>query len=374
MDIVRMDIPIQDIVLYNKQTMKCDGFVDNEEEGVYGMDGKLDIRPIYQREFIYNDKAQESVIDSAINNFPIGLIYFNKNDIDSYEVLDGQQRLMSICKFISGVYSVEWPRHGRVYFHNLEDDQQDLILNYRLDVRSCDGTPSERLSWFKRINIAGMKLTDQELKNATFCGSWVSDAKKYFSKINGPAWQIGSKYLKGSANRQDYLETAISWISNKEIQEYMTQNQHNENAKDLWVYFEKVIEWIESIFTEYRKQMKGVPFGLLYNEYKDKKFDPKEVEIGVKELMKDEDVQTKSGIYSYIFTGDEKQLKIRLFSENQKQEAYERQNGVCPICNEYFKIEEMEGDHIDSWVNGGDTTSENCQMACLKCNREKGSK
>jgi uncharacterized protein with ParB-like and HNH nuclease domain len=368
------EIPIHDIVLYNKETQKCEGFIDNEEEGVYGMDGNLNIRPIYQREFIYKVKAKESVINTVRNNFPLNVLYWMENKTGSYEVLDGQQRLMSICKFISSDYSVEWPGLGRVYFHNLSDSQQDQMLNYKLMVYFCVGTDSERLDWFQTINITGEKLTDQEIKNAIFSGPWVSDAKKYFSRTAGPAFHLAHTYLGGSANRQDYLETAIKWISNEKIQEYMSLNQHNENAKDLWQYFKKVIGWVESIFTVYRKEMKGLPFGLLYNKYKDCQYNSTEVEVKVRQLMIDEDVENKKGIYLYIFTGNEKQLQIRLFSDKQKRETYEKQKGICVHCKECFEIKRMEGDHITSWAKGGHTVSENCQMLCIKCNREKGSK
>ena len=374
MKIELREIPIQDIVKWSKHLKECQGFSDKDEEGVYGMGGKLNIRPIYQREFIYKNEQRDAVIDTVRRGFPLNVFYFVENKDGSYEVMDGQQRIISIGHYVAGVFQTKWEGSGDLYFHNLPDDQRDLILNYKLIVYFCEGTDSEKLNWFLTINIAGEKLTDQEIKNAIFSGPWISDAKKYFSKTAGGAYQLAGDYMSGTANRQDYLETVIKWISNGDIEGYMALNQHKENAKDLRQYFEKVIEWTKSIFSEYRKEMKGSPFGLLYNKYKDCQYNPTEVEEEVRRLMMDEDVQSKKGIYSYIFTGDEKQLKIRLFSDKQKREAYEKQEGICGYCKEHFEIEGMEGDHIISWKNEGHTISENCQMLCLKCNREKGSK
>jgi len=365
-------IPIQDIVLYSKHLKECQGFSDKDEEGVYGMGGRLNIRPEFQREFIYKDHQRDAVIETVKRGFPLNIFYFVENKDGSYEVLDGQQRLISIGHYVSGYFQTKW-EDSALYFHNLTDDQQDLILNYNLMVYFCEGNDSEKLDWFRTINIAGEKLTDQELKNAIYSGPWISDAKRYFSKSVGPAYQIAGDYMSGTANRQDYLETAIEWISDDNVEDYMSKHQHNENAKELWQYFVKIIEWTKNIFTVYRKEMRGVPFGLLYNEYKDHQYNSDEVEKEVSRLMMDEDVKTKKGIYSYIFTGDEKLLKIRLFSDKVKREVYEKQKGICPHCKEHFEIEGMEGDHITPWISGGHTVSENCQMLCKKCNREKGS-
>ena len=375
MRIILREMPIQEIVKYSKHLKECQGFTDKAEEGVYGMEGRLNIRPIYQREFVYKDKQRNAVIHTVRDDFPLNSIYWAVNRDGSYEVLDGQQLIISIGHYISSLFSVTWPGAGNLYFHNLTDDQQDQILNYKLMVYFCEGTDSEKLDWFQTINIAGVPLKDQEIRNAVFSGPWVSDAKRYFSRINGPAYQIAGDYLKGSANRQDYLETAIEWISNDNIQEYMAAHQYEENAKELWAYFESVIEWVKKLFPVYRNEMKkGVPFGLLYNEYGGKEYDPDKIEEEISKLMQDEDVTKKTGIYEYIFTRDEKSLNIRLFSDNQKREAYEIQQGICVHCEEHFEIEDMEADHITPWSKGGKTTVENCQMLCLHCNRIKSSK
>jgi len=368
------EVPIQDVVEYSKHLKKCQGFFDKEEEGVYGMGGRLNIRPIYQREFVYKDAQRNAVIDTVKNNFPLNVLYWVENRDGSYEVLDGQQRLISIGQYVSSTFSIEWPEIGNVYFHNLTEDQQDQILNYRLMVYFCEGTDSEKLDWFRVINIAGEKLTDQELRNAIFAGPWVSDAKRYFSRNNCPAYQIATEYLRGTAIRQDYLETAIKWISSNTVQEYMSTHQHDRHAKELWNYFEEVVEWVKRIFINYRKAMKGTPFGSLYNGYRDKEYDPDRIEKEVSTLMQDEDVQKKSGIYQYIFDRDEKHLNIRTFTDNQKIEAYEKQQGICTHCGKKFGLDEMEADHITPWSKGGKTTPENCQMLCLQCNRVKGAK
>ena len=236
----------------------------------------------------------------------------------------------------------------------------------------CSGEDSEKLDWFETINIAGKVLTKQELRNAVFSGSWVSDAKRYFSKNSRP--KIGDEYLSGSANRQEYLETAIDWISDGNIKEYMSKNQHEPNANELWLYFQSVISWIKATFPKYRKEMKGLNWGFFYNDYKDQKFDSKKLEEQITELMIDEDVQNKKGIYSYVLTGKEKHLNIRAFSDKQKREAYERQKGICVECKQHFELNEMEADHIDPWHSGGKTTAENCQMLCREDNRRKSGK
>jgi hypothetical protein len=238
----------------------------------------------------------------------------------------------------------------------------------------CSGTDSEKLEWFRTINIAGEKLTDQELRNAVYAGSWVSDAKRYFSKPGCVAYQIGNDCLSGSAIRQEYLETAIEWISEGAIEDYMSKHQHDSDAKVLWNYFETVIEWVKTIFTNYRHEMRGVAFGLLYNEFKSKKFDTKKLEKEIAKLMEDFDVTNKKGIYSYVLTRKEKFLNIRVFTDKQKREAYERQKSVCPVCKKKFKIEEMEADHIKPWHEGGKTIPENCKMLCKEDNRKKSGK
>lgn len=345
------------------------GYEDNEEDGVIGYDGKLDIRPPYQREFIYKEKQRDAVIDTITKDFPLNVMYWAVREDGNYEVIDGQQRTISICQFVEGDFAF-----NSRYFHNLQKDEKEQILNYKLMVYLCTGSDSEKLEWFETINIAGEKLTDQELRNAVFSGSWVSDAKRYFSKTNCVAYALGGDYLNGSAIRQEYLETTIKWISNDNIKDYMAKNQHEPNANEIWLYFQSVINWVKAIFPKYRREMKGIDWGFLYNDFKDQKFDSKKLEEKIAKLMEDEDVGSKKGIYIYVLTGKEKYLNIRSFSPNQKREAYEKQKGICPTCKEHFEIEEMEGDHITPWHEGGKTSSENCQMLCKECNRRKSGK
>lgn len=345
------------------------GYQDNEENGVVGFDGKLDIRPKYQREFIYKDKQRDAVIDTITKNYPLNVMYWAVREDDGFEVIDGQQRTISVCQYVEGDFSF----NGR-YFHNLQKNEREQILNYKLMIYLCSGTDSEKLEWFKTINIAGEKLTDQELRNAVYAGSWVSDAKRYFSKNGCAAYGIGSDYLTGSAIRQDYLETAIKWISSDQIENYMAKNQHEPNANELWLYFQSIINWVKAIFPTYRKEMKGIEWGFLNNEFKDQRYDSAKLEKQIANLMQDEDVTNKKGIYEYILTGKEKFLNIRAFSDNQKREAYERQKGICAICNEHFELSEMEADHITPWRDGGRTSPDNCQMLCKDDNRRKSGK
>jgi len=243
-----------------------------------------------------------------------------------------------------------------------------------LTIYFCSGTDSEKLEWFKIINIAGERLTDQELRNAVYSGSWVSDAKRYFSKNGCPAYGIGSDYLNGSPIRQEYLETAIKWISNGKIENYMSKHQHDQNASALWRYFQDVITWVSTTFTEKRKFMKGVDWGILYNSYKDESYNTKEIEKETAKLILDDDIKKKSGIYPYILTRNEKYLSIRAFSDAERQKVYEKQKGICKVCKEKFEIEEMEADHITPWHEGGKTIEKNCQMLCKECNRRKSGK
>ena len=347
----------------------ANGYVNDEEEGVVGFGGKLNIRPKYQREFVYKDKQRDSVIETVQKLFPLNVMYWVKNEDDTYEVLDGQQRTISICEYVSGTFSL-----NHLYIHNLQKEEKEQILNYKLMVYFCEGTDKEKLDWFKTINIAGEKLTNQELRNAIYTGTWLTDAKKYFSKTGCPAYNIGSNYMNGSPIRQDYLETAICWLSKDNIEQYMADNQHKPNANELWLYFQAVINWTKAIFPKYRKEMKGVDFGFLYNNHKEKQFDSTKLEVEITELMQDEDVTKKSGIYEYVITRNEKYLNIRAFTDKQKREAYERQKGICVKCKEHFEINEMEADHAKPWHEGGKTTAENCQMLCKQDNRTKSGK
>ncbi|MBZ7987762.1 HNH endonuclease family protein [Campylobacter canadensis] len=349
------------------------GYVNNNEDGVKGYDGKLNIRPKYQREFVYKDKQRNAVIETIFKGFPLNVMYWVKNSDNNYEVLDGQQRTISFCSYVNGDFSIE-----EKYFHNLTKDLQEKFLDYELFIYICEGEDSEKLDWFRIINIAGEKLTEQELRNAVYSGEWLIDAKQYFSKTSCPAYQTAEKYLKGSAIRQEYLETAIKWISDKEgisIEEYMAKHQHDKSASELWLYFQEVINWVQAMFIKYRKEQKGLDWGILYNKYKDSlKYSPKELEEIISKLMKDDDVTNKSGIYEYILSGKEKFLSIRKFSDNIKSECYEEQKGKCAICKKDFEINKMEADHKKPWSDGGKTIKENCQMLCKDCNREKSNK
>lgn len=344
----------------------AEDYEDNSEGGVKGYAGKLNIRPPYQREFVYKDKQRDAVINTLTRDFPLNVMYWAVCEDGTYEVVDGQQRTISICQYIEGDFAF-----NERYFHNLQKDEQEQILNYKLMIYLCSGTDSQKLDWFKTINIAGEKLTDQELRNAVYAGSWLADAKRYFSKTGCPAYSIGEDYLTGSPIRQDYLETVISWISNGEIEAYMAKQQHKPNANELWLYYQAVISWVKATFIKYRKQMKGIDWGTLYAEFKDKDFDSAKLEIEIAKLMEDEDVSNKKGIYAYVLTRKEKHLNIRAFSDNQKREAYERQKGICTVCKEHFELEEMEADHITPWHTGGKTNAENCQMLCKEDNRRK---
>ena len=346
-----------------------EGYRDNADEGVVGYNGKLDIRPPYQREFIYKDKQRDAVIDTVKKNFPLNVMYWAVREDGGFEVIDGQQRTISLCQYVNGDFAYFFK-----YFHNLQNDEKEQILNYKLMIYICSGTDSEKLEWFKTINIAGEKLTEQELRNAVYSGSWVTDAKRYFSKNGCAAYGIGSHYLNGSAIRQDYLETAIDWISKGNIEVYMANHQHDLNANALWRYFQDVISWVEGTFIKKRRYMKGIDWGTLYNKYNDEIYDTKAIEEETAKLMADDDVEKKSGIYTYILTRDEKHLNIRAFSDSIKQKVYEKQKGICPICKEHFEINQMEADHITPWHEGGKTIEENCQMLCKDCNRRKSGK
>lgn len=346
------------------------GYSNDAEEGVRGYNERLDIRPKYQREFVYKDAQRDEVIRSVLKGLPLNVIYWAKTGNDRYEVLDGQQRTVSLCEYVAGNFSVD-----SKYFNNLPSDIQEKILNYELFVYICDGSDSEKLEWFKIINIAGERLSDQELRNAVYAGSWTTDAKRYFSKTGCAANGLAGDYLNGSSIRQEYLETALLWASDKEgcsIEAYMAQHQHDPTAQELWSYFRSVIEWLQSIFPKRRKEMKGLPWGLYYNTHgKRKDLDPVKLEKEVQRLMGDEDVSKKSGIYEYLLTGKEKLLSIRSFDKRDKLAAYEKQNHRCALCGEVFDFEEMHGDHIIPWSKGGKTIPDNCQMLCRDCNIKK---
>lgn len=349
-------------------------FEDNAEAGVVGYGGKLDIRPPYQREFIYKDEQRNAVIDTITKEFPLNVMYWAVREDGNFEIIDGQQRTISICQYVNNDFSIKG-----MAFHNLTNDKQKQILDYELMVYFCEGKDSEKLEWFKTINIAGEKLTNQELRNAVYSGSWITDAKRYFSKTNCAAYKIGSDYLNGSPIRQDYLETAIKWISDGEIEDYMSKHQHDPNASALWIYFQSVISWIEATFPKKynknrKKFMKGIDWGVLYNQFKYKVLDADELEKEIQKLILDDDVTKKSGIYPYVLTRNEKYLSIRAFTDAIKIKVYEKQKGICAKCGEHFELNQMEADHITPWHEGGKTIEENCQMLCKTCNRKKSGK
>ncbi|MDR3583180.1 MAG: DUF262 domain-containing protein [Candidatus Pacebacteria bacterium] len=364
MEIELNEIPVRELFA---------GYKDSDEEGVVGYGGKLDIRPKYQREFIYKPEQQIAVINSVIGGFPLNAMYWVKNNDGSFEILDGQQRTVSICNFVAGNFNIT-NREYQMYFTNLTEKEKTKILDYKLMVYFCEGTYDEKLAWFKVINTAGEKLTNQELLNAIYSGTWVTDAKRYFSKSNAPASLLANDYMGGTLNRQEYLETVLRWISNDKIEDYMGKHQHDANAEELWAYFQRVIEWVQFVFPKYRKVMKGIEWGELYGKFKDTKLDAEELESEVARLIADEDVDSKKGVYWYVLTGEEKYLNIRAFNEKMKLEAYEKQKGICKKCKKHFEIEEMEADHITPWHEGGKTIAKNCQMLCKECNRRKSGK
>ena len=351
-------------------------YKDTQEEGVSAFSGKLDIRPKYQREFVYSGKQRDEVINTIKNGFPLNVMYWVKKEDGNFEVLDGQQRTISIAQYVNGDFSIDF--NGRTaMFHNLTKEEQEQILNYELMIYHCEGTDKEKLDWFKIINIAGEKLTDQELRNAVYTGPWLSDAKIKFSKSNCAAYLLandGGQLVAGSPIRQEYLETVLSWINNEDIEGYMAKHQHDKNADELWQYFQDVIHWIRKVFPNYRKEMSSVNWGELYNEFKNKKFDIDKLESEINMLMQDEDVTKKFGIYPYVLNRQEKYLNIRAFTDKMKREVYERQNGICKKCKKHFDISEMEADHIKPWHEGGKTNPENCQMLCKEDNRRKSGK
>ena len=353
----------------------CDGYADHAEDGVVAYGGKLDVRPKYQREFIYSEKQQQAVINTAMHGYPLNTMYWAVRGDGTYEVIDGQQRTLSLCRFREGDFSFAW-RSSQLFFGNLQPDEQEAFLDYRLMVYLCEGTDSEKLEWFRTINIAGEELTEQELRNAVYAGPWTADAKRYFSKTECAAFQLGGKYMTGSPIRQDYLETAIRWFARGDIEGYMAAHQHDTSATALWVYYQNVIAWVRTIFPKYRREMKGVEWGDLYNDFGRGEYDPAALEHEVVRLMADDDVQRKSGIYEYLLSGGEREcaLNIRKFTDSQKRSAYERQCGKCAVCGKAFAFEEMHGDHKVPWSKGGHTLPDNLQMLCRTCNLKKGAK
>lgn len=357
------------------------GYINNDEQGVRGYDGKLDIRPPYQREFIYNEREQEAVIHTVLNGYPLNVMYWVKRSDDAecpYEVMDGQQRTLSLCEYVDGKFSYEFKN-----FFNQPADIQNKILDYRLTIYVCEGDDSDKLEWFKTINIAGKQLNTQEISNAIYAGPFISDAKRHFSKSNCAAYRLGKDLVEGTPIRQDFLKTALEWMASHEtrcgkphtVLDYMAAHQHDPNSNNLWTYFQNVINWATTNFnpTKFRNIMKGLDWAKFYDENKDRTLDTENLAKRITALLQDGDVQRRKGVIPYVLTGDERYLNLRTFPDDIKLSVWAKQNHKCAICGKEFDYEFMEGDHITPWCEGGRTLIENCQMLCRECNRRKSS-
>lgn len=372
MNIVPKFIPIRDLI---------SGYVNSPTEGVYGYGGKLNIRPPYQREFRYKLKQQQAVIETILKGHPLNIMYWSVTDDGTFEMIDGQQRTLSICEYYEHAFNIVGKDCPVLYFDNLTEKEKQDFLDYKLTVYFCNGTDKEKLDWFRVINIAGEKLLDQELRNAVYVGPFVTDARRYFSKHLCPAYKMASDYMAGKLEAQNYLETVLKWAARHDgitdaapIDKYMALHQKDPNANQLWAYFSQVITWVKSTFTTYRKEMKGLNWGAMFDEFGTGIYDTTKLEQQIHTLMEDDEIMNKSGIYRYVLSGDLRDLSFRTFDKKQKREAYERQKGICPHCGKHFELEEMEADHITPWCEGGTTVADNCQMLCRSCNRIKGGK
>ena len=386
-----------------KTTLKTDltvrdikeGFVYNEYEGkgLFGWDGKLTIQPEYQRNYIYADgKKDVAVIDSLLKGYPLGLIYFVKVGEDKYEILDGQQRITSFGRFITGKFAIKDENGMEQYFDGLSKDKQDKILNSPLTIYICEGEESEIKEWFKTINIVGVPLNTQELLNAIYSGPFVTLAREEFSNPQNANIQKWSAYIKGDVNRQEYLATALNWVSNGNIDAYMSQHRYENNIIELKSYFNSIIDWISSVFKDVKPDMRGLEWGRLYKTYHNTSYDPNKVSEILRKLYEDEFVQDTKGICEYILGGciNKRLLNIRIFDDKTKRVAYERQTNEaiknnrsnCPLCalgndnnkNKIWQLKEMDADHVTAWSKGGLTDLSNCQMLCSTHNRAKGNR
>lgn len=383
---LRTDITIRDI---------CDGFVYNEYEGrgLFGLSGKLTIQPEYQRNYIYAQENRESgVIDSIIKGYPLGLIYFNKVADDKFEVLDGQQRITSIGRYVTNKFPIKDQNGMEQYFDGLNQHIQNQILDTHLLIYECAGTETEIKEWFKIINIKGIPLNDQELLNAVYSGPFVTLAKEEFSNSQNANIQKWSAYVSGTVNRQDYLKTALEWVSNNNISDYMSAHRNDDNIAELKQYFTTVIDWVSSVFQNIEPEMRGLEWGRLYEKYHRQAYDPKIIESKVKELYADPYVKNRKGIFEYVLGGcvDTKLLDVRVFDEATKRAVYAQQTqraeashtSNCPLCalghdannSKIWKLSDMDADHVTAWSKGGATDIKNCQMLCKSHNRAKGNK
>lgn len=356
------------------------GYINNEEQGVRGYGGQLDIRPPYQREFIYNENEQQAVISTVLKGYPLNVMYWVRRSEDAecpYEVMDGQQRTLSLCEYVDGKFAYDFKN-----FFNQPADIQKLILDYPLTIYLCEGEPSEKLEWFKTINIAGKPLNEQEINNAVYAGPFVTDAKRHFSKSNCGASRLGKDLVNGTPIRQEFLKKALEWMAEHETREgkpqsvvgYMAEHQHDPNANNLWTYFQNVLNWTITNFDlkKFKKIMKGLNWALYYDKYHSTTLDTADLASRISKLILDSDVQKQMGIIPYVLTGDERHLDLRCFPDDIKQAVWEKQHHICPSCQKEFDYEFMEGDHITPWREGGRTVIENCQMLCRECNRRKG--
>lgn len=384
---LKTDITVEEI---------CKGFVYNEYEGkgLFGLSGKLTIQPEYQRNYIYADgKRDVAVIESVLKGYPLGLFYFTQVAEEKFEVLDGQQRITSLGRFLTNKFSIYMKDIERdIYFSGLAADLQNKILQTKLLTYECEGTESKIKEWFKTINIAGVPLNEQELSNAIHSGPFVTKAKEVFSNTQNSNIQKWSAYVSGSVNRQDYLRTALEWVSKGHIDEYMSLHRYDTDISELQTYFNTVIDWIESVFVSDEKEMRGLEWGRLYEQYHTTAYNPQTVSEQVKKLYSDPYVKNRKGIFEYILGGctDGKLLDVRVFDEATKQSVYRKQTADatahnvsnCPLCalgsdankTRIWKLNEMDADHITAWSKGGATDIANCQMLCKTHNRAKGNK
>jgi 5-methylcytosine-specific restriction endonuclease McrA len=373
----------------------CDGFVYNELEGkgLFGLSGKLTIQPEYQRNYIYADgKRDVAVIESILKGYPIGLIYFNKVSENNFEVLDGQQRITSFGRFVTNKFAIKDDNGMEQYFSGIAKDKQERILNTKLLIYECEGSESEIKEWFKTINIAGVPLNNQELLNAVYSGQFVTLCKEEFSNSQNANIQKWSAYISGSVNRQDFLERALDWVSKGNIGDYMSRHRNDNNINEVKNYFNSVIDWVSTVFTDVESEMRGLEWGRLYETYRKQPYDPKDISKKVKELYADPYVKNRKGIFEYILGGlnDTKLLQVRVFDEATKKSIYTKQTKVaeekgisnCPLCavgnntnkTKIWKLKEMDADHVTAWSKGGSTEKENCEMLCKTHNRAKGNK